>query len=261
MTTASHPDGLGAGAVAQLLVERLGHPDSRRDDPWPHRVVDGAVDGRLLDQLVAELAALPRSAFTWRRSPMEWKGTCRDFSTCGRAAVELWAVLNSTEVVAGLSRLTGVAGLVGDPTAVRAGLFATPPGGWQRVHEDFPQHPETGLWNRVALLVYLSDWSEGDGGELELWNPAMDRSRSLEPRRGRVVAFATGSLTRHGVRPVRATEGLRLAMAARYYSAQPPPTRPHPWYRRVIRRPGERLRDIRPSLEELRDYVRHEPLG
>ena len=97
--------------------------------------------------------------------------------------------------------ITGLHRLENDPEYCRAGLFVTPPGGWQRVHEDFRVHPATHLWNRVIMLLYCSEWTPRWGGELELWPPDMSEvGRRIEPRPGRLVLFETTRSHRHGIR-------------------------------------------------------------
>jgi 2-oxoglutarate-Fe(II)-dependent oxygenase superfamily protein len=131
-------------------------------------------------------------------------------------------------------------------------LFVTPPGGWQRVHEDFGLHPVTRLWNRVIVLLYCSEWSPRYAGELELWPADMaEVGRRIEPRPGRMVVFETTSSHRHGIRAMAADAPPRVALASRLYSSQPPRDAPSPPLLTWSRRPSERRRDVFPTVPEV----------
>lgn len=243
-------------AVRAVAEGALGYRAYRSGAPWPHVVVDDAVEPSELRELAAEASAVPDELLSWERSRRIRKGVLADTERMGPALRGFFAACMDAPFMGTVEELTGVTGLVADPGLTYAGLYVTPPGGWQRVHEDFPVHPETGLWNRVAVLVYLSDWAAGDGGELELWPEDMVGSPTLvEPRPGRMVVFETSAATRHGIRQVAPGAPPRLALGVRYYSATPPTSEPRPVHRRTVRRPGERLRDVRPSVAEIARYA------
>ncbi len=198
----------------------------RSGSPWPHLVVDGAFDPDLVVRAASFIDTLPDESFVWYETRRLRRGTLSDREGMGATARSLWSALTSDEFVDDLGDLTGIAGLCSDPRLASAGVYITPPGGWQRVHQDPPRHPVTGLWSRVALLLYLSDWQPGDGGELELWPE--DRASPptvIEPRPGRMVIFATTAETLHGVRK-SSSNRRRIALASRYYSAESPSVLP-----------------------------------
>ena len=99
-----------------------------------------------------------------------------------------------------MEELTGVTGLIPDPTHYWAGLHVNPPGAFQAIHRDFRVHPITGLFHRVNILIYLnSDWKSEYRGELELWKS--DKSaceRQVAPLAGKSVIFEAGPLAFHG---------------------------------------------------------------
>jgi hypothetical protein len=194
--------------------------------PWPHLVVDDAFDPDLVVTAASSISSLVDEEFVWYATRRVHRGTLSNRDVMGAAAQSLWSALTSDEFVDDLGVLTGIAGLATDPHLASAGVYVTPPGGWQRAHQDPPRHPVTGLWNRVAVLLYLSDWQPGDGGELELWPEDMaSPPTTIEPRPGRMVIFAPTAQTLHGVRKT-SCKSRRIALASRYYSAESPSVSP-----------------------------------
>src|SRR5262252_6545852 len=83
----------------------------------------------------------------------------------GAAADEL----NSPEFVGWLSQLTGIPGLMPDPSLEGGGLHQSGPGGFLNVHTDFSMHHYHRNWRRrVNVIVYLNPgWKEEWGGAIE----------------------------------------------------------------------------------------------
>jgi len=224
--------------------------------PWPHFVVDGVIDAETAATAVAEAMAVPTDALLVEDTKRIRKLATNDVDLLGPTLRGLLEQMHETEFIASVRAITGIDDLVVDPQRHRAGLFMTPPGGWQRLHEDFPKHPLTGLWARVIVLIYLSDWKAGAGGEFDLWSRDMSASALLEPLPGRMVLFATDTRCRHGVLTVDPSGPPRVAVATRYYSATPPPMKPGFGIRRTFRRPGERVIDVVPTFGDVASYLR-----
>lgn len=223
----------------------------RAATPWPHLVADEVVASDLAVRAAAEIAELPRRALVPRRSRRQVKISSTGIHDLGPRTRELLRMISGPEITELAERVTGIAGLTADPEFCRAGVFVTPPGGWQRVHEDFPVHPQTGLWNRVVVLLYCSAYAEGSGGQLELWPPDMRSvGRRIEPRPGRLVMFETMSTHPHGVEALARSAGSRVVLASRLYSREPPAAAPSRPLWRWSRRPDERRRDVWPSPSE-----------
>jgi hypothetical protein len=229
-----------------VLRERYEHAT-----PWPHLVADGIVEPDLAAAIAREVAGLPRAALAHRRSRRQVKSSSTRPRDLGPRTRALLNVLSGPELRAAAQSVTGITGLETDPDFCRAGVFVTPPGGWQRVHEDFPVHPVTGMWNRVIVLVYCSEWEPGWGGELELWPTDMSSvGRRIEPRPGRLVMFEPTSAHPHGVRTVAHAGGSRVVLASRLYSHEAPAEIPNPPLWRWRHRPDEHRRDVWPTPSE-----------
>jgi len=230
----------------------------RNASPWPHLVVDNVITPETAARVADEVAQLPDDALVRRRSRRVHKLSSLTEGAFGPATREVLDLLSGPVVTRFAETVTGVATLEADRTFCRAGLFVFPPGGWQRVHEDFPVHPHTGLWNRVVLLLYCSEWQPGYGGGLELWPPDMkELGRRVDPVPGRLVLFEPTRAHPHGVEAVsEVAGGPRVTVASRLYSNEAPVLSPNRAVLRWSRRPSEHRRDVWPTASEVLREVR-----
>ena len=85
--------------------------------------------------------------------------------------------LNSAQFVKFLNKLTGIKEtLVTDPYLLGGGLHELRNGGYLNIHADFNQHRSMKLDRRLNMLIYLNkNWSENNGGQLELWDRKMQK--------------------------------------------------------------------------------------
>jgi 2OG-Fe(II) oxygenase superfamily len=213
------------GVAADLTQLARTHAESyHAASPWPHVVLDDLIDPALI--AAAEQEELePSLSLEIDRSYRKIKAESPEPN--GPAATKILDSIGSAPFVTFLEELTGVSGLIPDPTHYWAGLHVNPPGAFQAIHRDFRVHPITGLFHRVNILIYLnSDWKSEYAGELELWKT--DKSaceRQVAPVAGKSVIFEAGPLAFHGIpEPIRCPTGrARLSLAAIYYTECPPP--------------------------------------
>lgn len=139
---------------------------------------------------------------------------------------QVFTELNSERMLNFLHTLTGVSGLTGDDKFFGAGLHQSMNGAFLDVHVDFNVHPDSQLYRRLNLLVFLNkDWKSEYGGELEFWD--MENRRCVEkivPAFNRCVIFETTEKSFHGhPSPLQVPEGLtRKSLATYYYTEQIP---------------------------------------
>jgi 2OG-Fe(II) oxygenase superfamily len=125
-----------------------------------------------------------------------------------------------------MSRLTGLDGLLADPTLEGGGMQRCGPGGFLNIHADFTTHHHQTNWRRrVNLIVYLNrDWNPTWGGALELWDRAMTRCVvRVPPFTNHAVIFNTDKESYHGFPDsVTCPAGVtRNSIALYYYTAEP----------------------------------------
>lgn len=195
----------------------------RTASPFPHAVLD--------DFLPADVAAEAAAAFPGAND-IEWdlytdggrtlKRTTDDEAKMPPALRQLVGQCNSGAMIRFLETLTGITGLVADPTLAGGGLHRIEAGGFLDVHADFNHHPHLDLDRRINVLLYLNPgWDPAWGGALELWDRSMQRcERSIEPVLNRCVVFDTTDSSFHGHPSKLACppEQARCSLAFYYYS-------------------------------------------
>jgi hypothetical protein len=139
------------------------------------------------------------------------------------------AALNGPDFLMLLGALTGENGLRADPHLEGGGLSDVGPGGYVNVHADFLSHSRERTWTRrLNLILFLNDdWSEADGGTLELWDAEVRMPvRRIVPVFNRCVIFATTPTAFHGVPHVRCAADRSRKSLALYYFADEGTPRP-----------------------------------
>ena len=136
--------------------------------PWPHIVVENAFSEEVLDAVAIEIGNIDQSHIISSLDDRQIKQEASEgFGPATRHFLEF---IESESFRKFISTVTGVDNLLPDPTHRMAGAHRTPPGGFTKIHRDFEVHPDTGLFHRVNLLLYLNrDWPDSYGGSLELW--------------------------------------------------------------------------------------------
>jgi Rps23 Pro-64 3,4-dihydroxylase Tpa1-like proline 4-hydroxylase/glycosyltransferase involved in cell wall biosynthesis len=134
--------------------------------------------------------------------------------------------LNSQEFIETLEKLTGINGLIADPTFLGGGMHKIDSGGKLSVHIDSTKHSVTENYRRINLLVYLNEnWDENWGGSLQLWDKDVKNLiHDIQPLLNRAVIFNTGSDTYHGhPHPLNTPYGVsRYSLALYYYTKENP---------------------------------------
>lgn len=136
--------------------------------------------------------------------------------------------LNSPEFVEWLSNLTGISGLVADPTLDGGGLHQASRGGFLNLHTDFTAHHYQQNWRRrVNLIVYLTlNWQDEWGGALEFWNNASKcRAMRYPSLFNHAIIFNTDDRSLHGFPdPLTCPENTaRNSLALYYYTVEDKP--------------------------------------
>jgi hypothetical protein len=224
--------------------------------PWPHLIVQDALPDELVrlayEQVDRGEIEFPISRSDRRERKMEQPDLVG-------AAADLLAILDSDEIVGALRELTGIPDLEPDPMHMYAGLQLTPPGGSKKVHVDFYRHPITKLYHRVNVLLYLNpNWSEANGGSLEMWPVDMKaRGRQVLPVFNQLVLFESNARTPHGLPDPVVTDTARgrLVLSSYYYSHIRSEVPKYSTLSAYRARPQDSKRDGAASFVELADHV------
>jgi 2OG-Fe(II) oxygenase superfamily len=181
--------------------------------PFPHIAIDN---------FLPEFPQRATSAMDFNRDQERYKAQFNpdDLSAANRC---LFYSFNSRPFIRVLENITGIKGLIPDPYFAGGGFHEISQGGHLSVHADFNHHKPMNLERRINVLIYLNrDWKVEYGGQLELWDDAMQsRVVSIVPLLNRCVIFNTTSNSNHGnPQPIDHPERTpRRSIALYYYTA------------------------------------------
>lgn len=209
-------------AVGRELHERYANAA-----PYPHIVLDELFDPTMLTQVAREFPDLPRdSRSIGYDDPNQVKFASRGTAQFPPLTAQLLTYLNSPAFIGFLGAMTGIDGLLPDPTFEGGGLHEIQRGGFLKIHADFDKHRVSGNYRRLNALLYLNeDWAESYGGELQLWSRDMSEcAKKIAPIFNRLVVFTTDDTSYHG-HPELLTcppERRRRSLALYYYTELAP---------------------------------------
>jgi Rps23 Pro-64 3,4-dihydroxylase Tpa1-like proline 4-hydroxylase len=234
----------------------------RSATPFPHVVIEDFLPIDALERILAQFPS-PAAAEgdpAWRhyqRSQERDKYQLSDERRIPPFIRQVLFAFNSAVFLSFLEQLTGIRGLVADPSLWGGGLHQTTRGGKLGVHADFNRHPDLDLDRRLNVLLFLNPgWQEQWGGALELW--ARDMSHCavrIPPVLNRCVIFNTTDWSFHGhPDPLDCPPDVsRRSLALYYYSNGRPENEIVPRHNDTLfrRRPGRRELDNRLQLRTL----------
>ncbi len=192
--------------------------------PWPHIVVDDFIDPDVLSKVQREAAAVRNGKYYEKFVDRKTDHNKYAFSpdVVGPETSRLVNFLNSGVFVHYLENLTGISGLLTDPSYFGGGLHKIQSGGFLEVHTDFNHLARYNLERRLNLLLYLNkDWQPSYHGDLELWDRSSpSRVTAISPIFNRCVVFSTTDESMHGHPvPLATPRGIeRMSIALYYYT-------------------------------------------
>ena len=203
--------------------------------PFPHMVIDNFLPTSLLNGVIDDFRN--HNNWGWDNSDYSKDHQVKKFfspwNNDGDITLPINTklilnYLNSPNVISMLEKLTGIKGLIADPTLLGGGMHKIDSGGKLSIHADSRKHTITGDYRRINLLVYLNkDWNKEWGGSLQLWDKDMTTMvQDIQPLFNRVVIFNTGADTYHGhPHPLNTPNDMsRISLALYYYTKENPDT-------------------------------------
>lgn len=189
--------------------------------PFPHVVIDGLFQPEFLDRVLDDYTA---GFHDWVHydSANEVKTGTRPNAKLGRGSQRYFDIIHRGQFMQFLTAITGIEGLLPDPSLFGGGLHKIEHGGRFSPHIDFNKHPVTLLDNRLVFITYLNkNWEASYGGALELWDMATKTCvEEVVPVFGRSILFAHSEHSLHGhPNPVTAPDRRpRRSVAAYFYT-------------------------------------------
>jgi len=222
-------------AVRQLPIEKWSsrlpvlRREYRQNQPIPHILLTDFFDPSLIRAAAAEFPDPCNHAWTHYQHHNENKLGMAKRELFPRSLAEITDELNSPEFIEWLSYLTGISGLISDPSLEGGGLHQSSRGGFLNVHTDFSHHHYQKSWRRrINLILYLNEgWREDWGGAIELWDSRMQRCvAKYAPLLNHALIFNTTEGSLHGFpEPLTCPAGrCRNSLALYYYTVDAVPT-------------------------------------
>jgi hypothetical protein len=205
-------------AQRQALRDRL-----QAGQPFPHLVVEGLFNPRLLELVTEEFEALPGGE--WADVKSHYESTRRSVlgARLGPASQLYFDVVNSGWFTEWVSSVTAVPYLLPDPKLFGGGLHESRPGATFAVHRDFNLHRHLGLKNEMVFITYLNKgWQREWGASLELWDAERKQPvTSVLPEFGHSILLPHSQVSYHGhPDPMQTPDGRpRRSIAAYYYTS------------------------------------------
>jgi hypothetical protein len=232
------------GPIRLCADPRTLRDEYARAKPFPHAVIDGLFEDRVLDEVLAGFPDPADPAWARFDNPHERKlGNYARLEELPAATAGFLNALTSARMLEFLETLTGIEGLVPDPYFGGGALHQIVPGGFLKVHADFNWHPKLRLDRRLNMLVYLNrGWRPEYGGALELWDATLTGpAASILPTFNRTVVFTTTDRSYHGhPRPLACPEGMtRKSVSLYYYSNGRPEAERSAPHDTIFRTPDE----------------------
>ena len=210
-------------------------------DPFRHLVMDDFFDADFARQLLEEFPPFDVNKAMNENGEIGAKCVHEEMPRLGASYRALDGLVQSTEFLEWLGRMTGIDGLQYDPDYFGGGTHENRHGQDLDPHVDFNKHPKTGMHRRLNLIIYLNrEWSDDWGGAIELHKdprlpPEQDTIRYVNPKFNRAVLFETTHWSWHGFERINLPQGdadphSRKSVALYFYSESRPKeeqTKPH----------------------------------
>lgn len=168
-------------------------------------------------------AAPPTDRLLQRFSIKERKHVAVQMNQYDALLEEAVFAFQDPRIVEVVGRITRLKGLEPDPQLYAGGISVMTKGGYLRPHIDNSHDGKQGRYRVLNLLYYITpDWSEPDGGSLQLWDDGpLTKPRTIPSRFNRLVLMATNRTSWHSVNEIR-KDGRRCCVSNYYFSAISP---------------------------------------
>jgi len=175
--------------------------------PFRHVAIDDFLEVSACEALLRDFPAFSDRYAGDEHGGVGRKAVVERAATISRFYKSFHDYINSPAFLDSISALTGIEGLIADPTLFGGGTHENLAGQGLNVHVDFNIDERRMLHRRVNLLIYLNkEWDDAWGGAIELhsdpFNPLVDEVKSYLPLFNRAVLFETNEYSWHGFRRI-----------------------------------------------------------
>ncbi|MFP8881839.1 MAG: 2OG-Fe(II) oxygenase [Myxococcota bacterium] len=192
-------EAIGFERLSELATQL--HDDFRVAAPFPHVVIDDFLPVRVAEALAKEFTQIDEESWKHYHHYNERKLAITDYDRLPPTAQWVAESLRSAHAIDVMTKLSGIEGLISDPSFEGAGMHMVRPGGFLNIHTDFLAHTKQRNWSRhINLIIYFNeDWQEAWNGNLEFWDADVNECvQSIPPLFNRCVIFQTIEKSYHG---------------------------------------------------------------
>jgi len=211
------------------------------------------LDGLLPDAVVeAAAAAFPRpNQLLLRASLRERKRVGVEVDRFAPILRDLLFAFHAPAVVEAIAAITGLDGLVPDPTLYASGLSVMGAGDFLNPHLDNSHDGDQRRYRVLNLLLYVSpDWQPEYGGNLELWAPDRQAPFVVPALENRLVVMQTDDRSWHSVSRVL-VDRPRLCVSNYYFAERSATGRSYRHVTTFAGRPEEPVKRLLLRLDAL----------
>lgn len=152
----------------------------------------------------------------------ERKHTSKSFGKFASILADATFAFQDPSVIELISNITGISDQVPDSSLYAGGLSAMGRGHFLGPHIDNSHDASRRYYRTLNLLYYVSpDWSEKDGGSLQLWDQDVRKSVTIPSYFNRLVLMETTPWSWHSVSSVTC-DNIRKCVSNYYFSRRSP---------------------------------------
>ena len=236
-------------AIARHMLPAI---DLRASDLASQWSASAPVNHFVVDDLLPEewvhaiRSAFPRpEAMVLKRSLRELKYVSAQMNRCDSLLEEIVYAFQQPGIVSLVEKITGLRALEADSMLYAGGISLMAPGHFLNPHVDNSHDRSQQKYRALNLLYYVSpDWSERDGGNLELW-PTGPKGQpiTIVSKFNRLVVMVTHTRSWHSVSRSVAKKD-RCCVSNYYFSEHPIGSEQYSHVTSFRGRPEQPLRDL-----------------
>ncbi len=217
------------------------------------------IDNLLSEKVAREIYDLfPKDSGLWfkRKSFREQKKTFAKLGRLDPLIENVTDAFHDAAVVAAIGKITGLPDLEPDPELYAGGISMMQQGDFLNPHIDNSHDKSRGRYRRLNLLYYVTPgWNPKNGGNLELWDHAVERPVQVDSLFNRLVVMETNKTSWHSVNPVKVS-GSRCCVSNYYFSTGSPSKTDYYHVTSFLGRPDQPFRRIYGHIDNrLRQFI------
>lgn len=183
-------------------------------------VIDDLLPKELAEKVYS--AFPPKENMVLKKSIREHKYVAAQMDQYDSILEEAIYAFQDPRIVALFQKICGIPSLFPDEHLYAGGISLMTQDNFLNPHLDNSHDKDRNRWRALNLLYYVTpDWSDENGGHLELWPKGLDHNPiTIHSRHNRLAVMVTHHNSWHSVSPVTA-QGNRCCLSNYYFSPTP----------------------------------------